>query len=56
VKTAGPDLVKDLMKLDMGVLYKKIIKDDQDRKSFGFLPLEGAPAGGYSPAEGLEGQ
>jgi hypothetical protein len=39
VETDTPDLVKDLMKLDMGVVYKQIIQEDKDRKCFGFLPL-----------------
>jgi hypothetical protein len=33
------DLIRDLMGLDMGQLYSKIITKDPDRSSFGFLPL-----------------
>ena len=31
--------LEDLLHLDMGVLYLKIIKEDAERKEFGFLPL-----------------
>ena len=38
-KDGAFDLVTDLMHLDMGVLYRKIIARDTDRTQFGFLPL-----------------
>lgn len=33
------DLIRDLMKLDIGVLYKDIQKNDQSRSTYGMLPL-----------------
>jgi len=33
------DLIGDLMKLDVGVLYKHLESEDKDRKRYGFLPL-----------------
>jgi hypothetical protein len=33
------DLIRGLMGLDMGRLYSRIISEDPDRASFGFLPL-----------------
>jgi hypothetical protein len=36
----GPlDLVRDLMSLDMGKFYKKVISEDPGRVKYGFLPL-----------------
>jgi len=33
------DVIKDLMKLDVGVLYKKLESTDPNRMKYGFLPL-----------------
>jgi len=34
-----PDIVFDLMELDMGVFYRKLIKSDPDRKIYGHIPF-----------------
>jgi hypothetical protein len=36
---AEPDLVVDLMDLDIGILYRKIVKADAQRRVYGWLPL-----------------
>lgn len=33
-----PDIVFDLMELDMGIFYNKIIKSDAERKIYGYIP------------------
>jgi hypothetical protein len=33
------DTVADLMSLDVGKLYRKIIETDSDRRLYGYLPL-----------------
>ena len=33
-----PDIVFDLMELDMGIFYNKIIQSDTDRKIYGYIP------------------
>ena len=33
-----PDIVFDLMELDMGIFYNKIIKSDANRKIYGYIP------------------
>ena len=35
---ANPDLVTDLLHLDVGKLYKKIAANDTDRRMYGFIP------------------
>ena len=39
IKTDTPDLVKDLMPLNMGVVYNDIINSDMDRKRYGYLGI-----------------
>jgi hypothetical protein len=48
------DLVHDLMPLDMGVLYKKIIASDPGRKVYGHLPNMAACSGGQIGALNAE--
>lgn len=33
------DLIHDLLTIDLGVIFKKFIKEDTDRKKYGYLPI-----------------
>ena len=41
-----PDLVNDLMKLHMGIFYRKLIASDPGQRSYGFIPLMAACSSG----------
>ena len=48
------DTVGDLMHLDMGPLYRKIISTDMERRIYGFIPLMASCSSGQIGALNAE--